>query len=174
VRLYPKVDSSWSMRLVSMSENAANEGTITFRSKLIFGMAIPEKRRVTKAHGHPLQGALFSNGSKRGKRHAPALPPEDNTPEGLRAIMAANAHYREVAWPEPYHRTTHRLHLGDARDLSWIWDASVHLVVTSPPYWTLKKYTPDNGAQMGHFEDYEHFLSQLDRVWSECEVRRQN
>jgi modification methylase len=152
-----------------MSDNGANEGTITIRSKLIFGMAIPEKRRVTKAHGHPLQGALFSNGSKRGKRHAPALPPEDNTPEGLRALLAANAHYREVPWPEPYHLTTHRLHLGDARDLSWIADASVHLVVTSPPYWTLKKYAPDNGDQMGHFEDYEHFLSQLDRVWSECE-----
>jgi hypothetical protein len=46
-------------------------------------------------------------------------------------------------------------HLGDARDLSWIPDASVHLVVTSPPYWTLKDYAPGNQDQMGHFEDYE-------------------
>jgi DNA modification methylase len=98
----------------------------------------------------------------------PSLPAEDNTPEGLRALLAANAHYRQVSWPEPYHHTTHRLHLGDARDLSWIPDASVHLVVTSPPYWTLKEYAPGNGDQMGHFGDYEHFLAELDRVWREC------
>jgi site-specific DNA-methyltransferase (adenine-specific) len=96
------------------------------------------------------------------------LPLEDNTPEGLRALLEANAYYRETAWPAPYHRTTHRLHMGDARDLSWIPSASVHLVVTSPPYWTLKQYAPGNANQMGHFEDYELFLAQLDRVWSEC------
>ena len=82
--------------------------------------------------------------------------------------MAANAYYRGVPWPEPYHRTRHQLRLGDARDLSWIPDASVHLVVTSPPYWTLKEYAPGNGDQMGHFENYEYFLSELDRVWREC------
>jgi site-specific DNA-methyltransferase (adenine-specific) len=93
---------------------------------------------------------------------------EDNTPEGLRALRAANLHYRQVPWPEPYRRTSHRLRLGDARDLSWIPDASVQLVVTSPPYWTLKEYAPGNGNQMGHFEDYEHFLTELDCVWREC------
>jgi site-specific DNA-methyltransferase (adenine-specific) len=73
-----------------------------------------------------------------------------------------------MAWPDPYSSTTHRLRLGDARDLSWIPDASVHLVVTSPPYWTLKEYAPGNNEQMGHFEDYDHFLSELDQVWREC------
>jgi len=97
------------------------------------------------------------------RRRAPSLPPEDNTTEGLKALLAAN--YREVAWPEPFNRTTHRLHLGDARDLSWIPDASVHLVVTSPPYWTLKEYAAGNEDQMGHFQDYERFLAELDRVW---------
>ena len=52
--------------------------------------------------------------------------------------------------------------------MSWISDASVHLVVTSPPYWNLKDYAAGNQDQMGHFEDYEHFLSELDRVWREC------
>jgi site-specific DNA-methyltransferase (adenine-specific) len=42
------------------------------------------------------------------------------------------------------------------------------LVVTSPPYWTLKEYAPGNADQMGHFEDYDHFLLELDRVWREC------
>jgi modification methylase len=122
-----------------------------------------------KANGDPLQGVLFSDERvRRTKRTAPPLPKEDNTPEGLRALLLANAHYRQVPWPEPYHRTTHRLHLGDARDLSWIEDSSVHLVVTSPPYWTLKQYASGNGDQMGHFQDYEYFLAELDRVWREC------
>lgn len=131
----------------------------------------PDRRRLRRASaaGHSPQENLFiQRPAKRLKRLAPALPAEDNTPEGLRAFLAANAHYREAAWPEPYRRTTHRIHLGDARDLSWIPDGSVHLVVTSPPYWTLKEYAPGNRDQMGHFEDYEHFLIELDRVWREC------
>jgi site-specific DNA-methyltransferase (adenine-specific) len=58
--------------------------------------------------------------------------------------------------------------LGDARELSWIESESVHLVVTSPPYWTLKEYRRHAG-QMGHIGDYELFLDQLDLVWKECE-----
>jgi len=45
--------------------------------------------------------------------------------------------------------------------------AQVHLVVTSPPYWTLKKYDPIPG-QLGVIEDYEKFLEELDRVWKRC------
>lgn len=63
--------------------------------------------------------------------------------------------------------TTHRLVQGDARDLSFVPDQSIHLVVTSPPYWTLKRYN-DSEGQMGHIEEYEHFLAELHRVWSEA------
>ncbi len=59
------------------------------------------------------------------------------------------------------------LHNGDARELDWIRDESIHLVVTSPPYWTLKRY-PENSRQLGHVEDYEAFHNELDRVWSHC------
>ena len=62
--------------------------------------------------------------------------------------------------------TLHRLVQGDARDLSFIADKSIHLVVTSPPYWTLKRYN-DSEGQMGHIKEYEQFLRELDRVWSE-------
>jgi len=62
--------------------------------------------------------------------------------------------------------TMHRLVQGDARDLSFIPDASIHLVVTSPPYWSLKRYN-DSEGQMGHIEDYEQFLAELNRVWTE-------
>jgi DNA modification methylase len=63
--------------------------------------------------------------------------------------------------------TTHRLILGDGRRIESIDDESVHLVVTSPPYWTLKKYNRING-QLGCVDDYEAFLSELDTVWAEC------
>ncbi|HEY3102803.1 MAG TPA: site-specific DNA-methyltransferase [Pyrinomonadaceae bacterium] len=62
-------------------------------------------------------------------------------------------------------RTT--IHEGDARELGWIADSSVHLVVTSPPYWTLKRYH-ENDRQMGHIEDYETFHDELDKVWRHC------
>lgn len=62
--------------------------------------------------------------------------------------------------------TTHRLVQGDARNVPFIKDESVHLVVTSPPYWTLKRYN-DAPNQLGHVSDYETFLSELDKVWRE-------
>lgn len=62
--------------------------------------------------------------------------------------------------------TTHRLIQGDARHVSFIKDESIHLVVTSPPYWTLKKYN-DNPSQLGHVSDYETFLGELAQVWKE-------
>jgi len=60
--------------------------------------------------------------------------------------------------------TLHRLVQGDARDLSFIPDESIHAVVTSPPYWALKRYN-DSEGQMGHIQDYEQFLAELHRVW---------
>ena len=63
--------------------------------------------------------------------------------------------------------TTHRLINGDARSLSFIDDESVHLVLTSPPYWNLKKYK-DNPDQLGHIDQYENFLSELEKVWREA------
>jgi site-specific DNA-methyltransferase (adenine-specific) len=59
--------------------------------------------------------------------------------------------------------------VGDARDLALIPSESVHLVVTSPPYFNLKPYASDaGGRQLGRINDYEAFLDELDRVWSEC------
>jgi len=60
--------------------------------------------------------------------------------------------------------TTHRLINGDARDLSFIPSESVHLVVTSPPYWNLKRYN-EHDDQLGHIDDYETFLDELEKVW---------
>ena len=62
--------------------------------------------------------------------------------------------------------TKHRLFLGDARSASFP-AGSVHLVLTSPPYWTLKEYRRSDG-QLGRIEGYEEFLDQLDKVWRMC------
>lgn len=50
------------------------------------------------------------------------------------------------AFTSPAGKTKHRLICADARDLSFIEDTSVQLVVTSPPYWTLKEYHPSRDA----------------------------
>lgn len=56
---------------------------------------------------------------------------------------------------------------GDARNLSWIEDESVHLVCTSPPYFNLIQY-PEGEHQLGNLADYEEFLDELALVWAEC------
>jgi DNA modification methylase len=63
--------------------------------------------------------------------------------------------------------TWHRLYVGDARKISSLKPESVHLVLTSPPYWTLKEYR-DTDSQLGHIEDYDSFLHELDKVWKHC------
>lgn len=61
----------------------------------------------------------------------------------------------------------HLIYRADSRYVSFLEDQSVHLVVTSPPYWTLKQYNESVG-QLGYVQDYEDFLSELDKVWEHC------
>lgn len=63
--------------------------------------------------------------------------------------------------------TNHVLWLGDARRATSVDDNSVHLVVTSPPYWNLKEY-PEVAGQLGNMPHYDLFLTELDHVWREC------
>ncbi len=63
--------------------------------------------------------------------------------------------------------TSHTLYLGDAREMSFIEAEAVHLIVTSPPYWTLKEYRQTEN-QLGFVEDYEEFVAALDNVWEHC------
>jgi len=63
--------------------------------------------------------------------------------------------------------TSHELIHGDAREASALPEASIHLVVTSPPYWTLKRYN-EHDDQMGHIADYDAFITAIDEVWRNC------
>lgn len=63
--------------------------------------------------------------------------------------------------------TTHSLYRRDSRHLDFLDPGSIHLIVTSPPYWTLKQYN-DSEGQIGHIEGYREFLAELDKVWQHC------
>lgn len=63
--------------------------------------------------------------------------------------------------------TSHSLHHLDSRRIKFLDADSVHLVVTSPPYWTLKAYREEEG-QLGWVRDYEQFLQEIDKVWQRC------
>jgi len=85
------------------------------------------------------------------------IPRLAKDPAALQAIHCA---VREVP-------TCHALSVGDGRSMEQVPDESVHLVVTSPPYFDLKKY-PDHQSQLGGVHDYEIFIKELGRVWAQC------
>jgi len=102
-----------------------------------------------------------------GLREPAALDCSDNEPGSIEKLQEINRYYRRHRWPAEYSRTRHRLYRADARNLCFLPDESVQLVVTSPPYWTLKEYAV-NEEQLGAVQDYDEFLDELDKVWSEC------
>lgn len=60
----------------------------------------------------------------------------------------------------------HRIIFADSREMPEIGNDSVHLVVTSPPYWCIKDY--NHRGQIGHDQSYEEYLDDLRKVISEC------
>lgn len=101
--------------------------------------------------GDPVLAELFSIAKTDGQKAIPAIAKNPNMVRRIEAVVHQLP-------------TRHELTLGDSRQMDGIPDKSVHLIVTSPPYWTLKKY-PDQDAQLGLIEDYEAFLGELDKVW---------
>lgn len=63
-------------------------------------------------------------------------------------------------------KTYHKIINGDSRQMNLLPDKSVHLVITSPPYWQLKDYGSDE--QIGFNESYESYINNLNLVWKEC------
>ncbi len=63
-------------------------------------------------------------------------------------------------------KTYHKIINGDSRSMIELDDNSVHLVVTSPPYWQLKDYGSEN--QIGYNDSYENYINNLNLVWKEC------
>lgn len=63
-------------------------------------------------------------------------------------------------------KTNHIIINGDSRHMAELLDKSVHLALTSPPYWQLKDYGTKD--QIGYNEDYESYINNLNLVWKEC------
>ena len=56
--------------------------------------------------------------------------------------------------------------IGDSRNMADVAPETVHLVITSPPYWQLKDY--GNHDQIGFNDSYEEYINNLNLVWNEC------
>lgn len=56
---------------------------------------------------------------------------------------------------------------GDSRNMSFLPDDSVGLVVTSPPYWDKADYG-DGGNNLGNISNYREFLDGIRPVFQEC------
>lgn len=63
-------------------------------------------------------------------------------------------------------KTNHKVIIGDSRNMAELKDNSVHLVITSPPYWQLKDY--GSLDQIGFNDSYENYINNLNLVWKEC------
>ena len=124
-------------------------------------MQVAERPQVRKASGKTREGASLSSFVPKKlrnlKNHQTDLPRIARDPKLTALIESA---VRGMP-------TAHRLYRHDARDLRFLEPESIHLVVTSPPYWTLKEYRKTKG-QLGFTEDYEAFLREIDKVWQHC------
>ena len=84
------------------------------------------------------------------QREIPALAKDLSLMAGIQKVL-------------PSLPTFHHFHLGDAVSYPFPPDESLHLVLTSPPYWILKRY-PEAQGQLGHEPDYTLFLTKLNTV----------
>ena len=59
--------------------------------------------------------------------------------------------------------------IGDSREMKRILNNSIHLIVTSPPYFNAKTYSDDfSGKDLGNINDYKKWKDEIKKVWSEC------
>jgi DNA modification methylase len=118
-----------------------------------------------------------TKGKLAAKRSPSAGPLADYVPEECRFLGAHQKDLPRIAKDGRLLRlieqsvaqipTRHDLYPHDARQSHQLQPGSTHLVLTSPPYWTLKEYRKSPG-QLGYIADYEEFLRELDKVWDQC------
>lgn len=75
--------------------------------------------------------------------------------------------------------TMNTIFFKDSRNMQEVPNNSVHLIITSPPYFNIKDYAKDgyqqhnhshkHANQIGDIDDYEHYLIEMLKVWQECE-----
>jgi DNA modification methylase len=60
-----------------------------------------------------------------------------------------------------------QVYFKSSADMSEIPDNSVNLIITSPPYWTLKDYENEDQIGLGS-PSFDKYLEDLEQVWHEC------
>lgn len=63
--------------------------------------------------------------------------------------------------------SNHNFICGDSRNMTEVKDESVHLVVTSPPYFNIKDYS-EGSDQLGSLNNYQEFTEEIGKIWAEC------
>src|SRR5204862_6466016 len=128
------------------------------------------------ANGQPTNSNGFRHHRPKEKRGDASAPPRvvdpdtaqidyaDNERGAINKLLALNEYYQSHPWPAPFDRTEHRLRLGDARDLCWIANASIHLIGIAQPYWTLKT-NERNDKQLGEVQDQNALIEALEKMW---------
>ena len=64
-------------------------------------------------------------------------------------------------------QTAQKIITGDARNMHKIKDNSVHLAITSPPYFNVKMYSTANGGDLGNMHNLDEWLAEIGKVWAE-------
>src|SRR5436190_2159264 len=97
----------------------------------------------------------------------PPLPKKDNEPGSVEQLLRANRWWRAHPWPEPFNRTVHTVRYADARELTHVDNNSVHLIVTSPPYFNIKAYESEAGGtvSLGGSPSMKLFCSSSAAAW---------
>ncbi len=66
----------------------------------------------------------------------------------------------------------HKIYCGDSRNMKEIANESIHLIITSPPYFDLKDYNNNDNHlkenQLGSPKSYQDYIDGLNEVWKEC------
>ena len=72
-----------------------------------------------------------------------------------------------------------KVYFKDARKMTELPDNSIHLVITSPPYFNIKDYSLDGyqkkqktkkeKGQIGDILDYREYIEEMTIIWKECE-----
>lgn len=65
------------------------------------------------------------------------------------------------------HDTEQKLYCADARSMTGLEDESVHLCITSPPYFNAKMYSRGEANDLGNIHDLEEWFAEIGKVWAE-------
>ncbi len=63
--------------------------------------------------------------------------------------------------------TEQKLYLADARRMDGLDNESVHLCITSPPYFNAKMYSENGAKDLGNIHDLDEWFLEIGKVWAE-------